>query len=246
MLVGGAILWWRVLVPIVVNARHRLRVHTVRPEASGVVSLYLEGRNVDRMGIEPGQFFLFRFLTPGRWWKTHPFSLSAAPTQNFMRVTVKDLGDDTRKLPQVRTGTRVLVEGPYGTFTESRRTRRRVLLIAGGIGITPLRAMLDSFDRNVDVVLLYRVATRDEIVFEDELRKFALARNRTVHIIVGNTIGDDETDLLSIPALERGVPHLASRECFVCGPPPMIAALRARLEKLGIPRSRIHFERFEF
>jgi predicted ferric reductase len=245
VVVAGAILWWRVLVPCVTNSRHRLRVHGVEREAPGVVSIYFSGRHLDALGAEPGQFFLWRFLTPGGWWKTHPFSLSAAPTKNSVRITVKDLGDGTNELQHVRRGTRAFVEGPYGAFTDARRTRRRVLLVAGGIGITPLRALLDAFDATVDVVLLYRVARPDDVVFVDELRRFSTAPNVTIHVIPGTAIGDDQTDILSVPALRRGVPDIATRECFVCGPPALIAAMHRRLRKLGVPRAHIHYERFE-
>jgi len=244
-LVFGSILAWRVVVPIRLNARHRLRVHAVRREAPGVVSIIVSGKRLDRIGADPGQFFLWRFLTPDLWWKTHPFSLSAAPTRDFLRITVKDLGDGSKQLQRIRPGTRVFAEGPYGTFTNARRSRRGTLLVAGGIGITPLRAMLDAFRPADDVVLLYRVARPEDAVFGAELESFAKSSNVRVHIITGTEIGNDQTDLLSIPALKRGVPDIRDRDCFVCGPPPLIAAMRRRLEKLGVPRAHIHFERFE-
>ncbi len=244
-LVLGAIIWWRILVPVRLNGRHRLRVHRVKREAPGVVSIVLSGRRLDRMGAQPGQFFLWRFVTADTWWKTHPFSLSAVPTRDFVRITVKDLGDDTKLLQRVRPGTRVLAEGPYGTFTGALRTRARVLLIAGGIGITPLRAMLDGFGRDDDVVLLYRVARPEDAVFVDELRAFAQRPNASLHVIPGTWVGDDQTDLLSVPALRQGVPDIAARDCFVCGPPGLLSAMRRRLNSLGVPRKQVHFERFE-
>jgi predicted ferric reductase len=245
LFVFGSILVWRVALPVRLNARHQLRVHSVRHEAPGVVSIRLRGRHLDQLGAEPGQFFLWRFGTAATWWKTHPFSLSAVPERERMRITVKDLGDDSKRLQQLRPGVRVYAEGPYGTFTDARRTRRRVLLVAGGIGVTPLRAMLDGYGPADDVVLLYRVARAEDAVFVDELRRFAQAPNMTIHIIAGTEIGDDRTDLLSIPALRKGVPDIADRECFVCGPPALIAAMHRRLAKLGVPHGHIHYERFE-
>jgi ferredoxin-NADP reductase len=239
-------LWWRVLEPLRRNRRHRLRVEGVQHEAPGVASIYLSGRHLDELDARPGQFFLWRFLTPSGWWQAHPFSLSAAPTHRRMRITVKDLGDHSRRWLQVKRGTRVFAEGPYGTFTAERRTQRRVLLIAGGIGITPLRALLDGFGPDDDVVLLYRVERPEDAIFGDELRRFAAAENITIHVIPGTEIGDDRTDLLSVPALQRGVPDIARRECFVCGPPGLIAAIRRRLRALGVPARHIHYERFEF
>ena len=245
-LVFGTLLWWRVVVPVARNRRHRLRVKGIQHEAPGVTSIYISGRHLDELDAQPGQFFLWRFLTPSGWWQAHPFSLSAAPTRNVMRITVKDLGDHTHRLQHLRHRTGVFFEGPFGTFTAERRTGGPVLLIAGGIGITPLRALLETIPPNDDVMLLYRVEHREDAIFEAELRQFAHARNVTIHIIPGTEIGDDRTDLLSVPALRRGVPDIAQRECFVCGPPGLIAAMKRRLGMLGVPRYRIHYERFEF
>ena len=246
VVVFGAMLWWRVLEPVRFNRRHGLRVDGVQREAPGVASIYLGGRHLDDLDAQSGQFFLWRFLTPNGWWQAHPFSLSAAPTHRRLRITVKDLGDHTHRLQRIKRGTRVFAEGPYGTFTAERRTQRRVLLIAGGIGITPLRALLDTFGSDDDVVLLYRVERPDDVIFGDELRRFERAENMTIHVIPGTEIGDDQTDLLSVPALQRNVPDIAERECFVCGPPGLIDAIKRRLQILGVPPHHIHYERFEF
>ena len=245
--VFGTILAWRVARPIAFNARHRLWVHAVRPEAHGTVSLYIAGRNLDRIDARPGQFFLWRFLGGTGWAKAHPFSLSAAPNGRHLRITVKDLGDDTRRIQRLQPGTRVFAEGPYGTFTAERRTRRRVALIAGGIGITPLRALVESLPAAPgDVTLLYRAAYKKDLAFRDELGALAERRGIELHALIGPEIGDDRTDQLGIPALRRLVPDIADRDVFVCGPPAMVDAVRRRLAALRVPRDRIHFERFAY
>lgn len=247
VVVAAALIGWRVVRPIGLNLSHRMRVESVVPEAPGVVSIHVTGRRLDRLGAQPGQFFLWRFLTRDGWYKAHPFSLSAAPTARSLRFTVKNLGDETARMQHVRAGTRLFAEGPYGTFTEGRRTRRKILLLAAGIGITPLRALVESMHaRKGEIMLLYRVVSARDAIFEHELRELARSRGIVVHIIPGAEIGDDNTDLLSIPALRAGVPGIASRDCFICGPPAFIDALRRRLERLGVPRRHIHFERFEF
>jgi predicted ferric reductase len=241
----GAIAWWRVAQPILLNQRLLLRVHSVQPEGPGVVSINLSGRALDRIGAQPGQFFLWRFLTRHGWWQAHPFSLSAAPTARRLRITVKDLGDHTHRLQRLKRGTRVMVEGPFGTFTAAKRTRRKALFIAGGIGITPLRAMLDTVRAHDDVIVLYRVARPEDAIFTEELQRIAKERGVVVQLITGTEIGDDHTDLLGIPALRRGVPDIATRDCFVCGPPALVNAVHPRLVTLGVPSGQIHFERFE-
>jgi ferredoxin-NADP reductase len=122
-----------------------------------------------------------------------------------------------------------------------------VLLVAGGIGITPLRSLLDALPGTPgDVTLLYRIVDDDDAVFRDELRDLAAARGIEFRLGVGPEIGDDQTDRLGIPALRVMVPDVRERDCFACGPPGMIDAMRRRLRLLGVPKSQIHFERFEF
>lgn len=245
--VFGSFVVWRVGRPVLFNARHRLRVDSVRPEGDGVVSVYVSGRRLGRVGAQAGQFFLWRFLTGSGWAKAHPFSLSAAPNDHFLRVTVKALGDDTVRIARLRRGTRVFAEGPYGTFTADRRTQRRIALIAGGIGITPLRALLESMRYAPgDAILLYRVAAEGDIAFGGELDKLSRKRGVDVRILVDAEIGDDQTDGLGIPALRSLIPDIAERDVYVCGPPAMLVAVRRRLLALAVPPDRIHFERFEY
>ena len=135
------ILAFRVGQPIATSLHHGLRVANIVAEGPGVVSIYLTGRDLEQLQADAGQYFQWRFLTRATWWRTHPFSLSAAPNGRWLRITVKALGDDTRALGSLPIGTKVFVEGPYGALTLARRSRRGVLLIAGGIGIAPIRAL---------------------------------------------------------------------------------------------------------
>jgi predicted ferric reductase len=246
LVVIAILLMWRVVMPWRFNARHQLKVKNVVREAPGVVTINLTGRYLGSIRAEGGQFFLWRFLTRDGWWKAHPFSLSASPTTKRLRITVKDLGDTTHKLQSIRSGTRVFVEGPFGAFTASSRAGRPMLFVAGGIGITPIRAMLDEAPIRSRCTLLYRVNRREDIVFGRELEDLAARRGVEVHFLTGLDIGDDETDQLGIPALMRLVPDVIDRECFVCGPPALIEAVCRRLRAIGVPDSCVHYERFEF
>ena len=134
----------RVVTPLRNAGRHRLRVTAVVPEGAGVVSIVVEGRHLEELRAESGQFFRWRFLTPDSWSTAHPFSLSAPPTPTHLRLTVKSLGDGSGFLQRLEPGTWVMAEGPYGAMTARRRTRRDVLLVAGGVGITPMRALFET------------------------------------------------------------------------------------------------------
>jgi predicted ferric reductase len=233
---------FRVGVPLAQMLRHRLRVAEVVDEGPGVVSLRIVGRRLDRLRVEPGQFFLWRFLDRRRIWSAHPFSLSAAPDGRSLRITVKALGDHTARLAGVRPGTRVLAEGPFGVFTEAAKRRRdQVLLLAGGIGITPIRSLVEGM--RGDVVLVYRVLRDEDLVLRSELDELAARDGFTVNYVVGDHVGDGGR-LLSPEHLRELVPDVSERDVFLCGPPAMTDALSRRLRAAGVPRRHIHLERF--
>ncbi len=135
-----------------------LRVVAVTPAGPDAVTIEIEGHHLNELRAEAGQFFRWRFMTPDHWGSAHPFSLSAPPTDRRLRLTVKALGAGTRKLQNLEVGTRVVAEGPYGALTAGRRTQADVLLIAGGVGITRLRALFETIPlaTDDDLVLLYR------------------------------------------------------------------------------------------
>jgi ferredoxin-NADP reductase len=237
----GLVLRYRVLAPLQAAFHHRLRVIAVIPEASGVVSIVLQGRHVAELNAEPGHFFRWRFLTAGSWGTAHPFSLSAPPVGDRLRLTVKALGDGSGRLQHLRVGTRVVAEGPYGAMTAERRTRPDVLLIAGGVGITPMRALFETIPTTPgqDLVLLYRARTRKDIVFRAELDALAARRRARVVYLLGTN-----PDLLSPHSLHRLVPGLTQRDVYLCGPPGMAAAVRSSLDSAGVPLAHLHEERF--
>ena len=232
---------FRVLVPLAAVLRHRLRVAEVTPEGPGVVSLRITGRNLDRLRAHAGQFFVWRFLDRHRWWTAHPFSLSEAPDGRSLRITVKALGDHTGRLADLRPGTRVLAEGPFGVFTEHVRRRDKVVLIAGGIGITPIRALLETM--RGDIVVLYRAVTEADVIFREELDRLAAARDAAVHYIVGDHRGAGAA-LLSARHLKELVHDIEERDVFLCGPPAMTAVLEQNVRGARVPRRHIHTERF--
>lgn len=232
---------FRVLLPLARGLRHGLRVTEVREEGPGVVSIRIGGRGLERLKARPGQFFLWRFLDRRRWWTSHPFSLSEAPDGKSLRITVKALGDHSAKLASVQVGTRVLAEGPMGTFTEDARRSGKALLLAGGIGITPVRALLETMGG--DVVVVYRALAESELVLRSELDAIAGARDVTVHYVVGDHRGDGAS-LLSPPHLVELVPDVAERDVYLCGPAGMTAALERTIRAVNVPRRHLHVEKF--
>ncbi len=239
--VAVLVLWYRAAVPLRAFARHEFKVIGVKDEGPGVISVYIGGSHLDELAAEPGQFFRWRFLTRSLWWSSHPYSLSAAPGTDVLRITVKDLGDHSQALSRLRPGTRVMAEGPYGAFTAGQ-TGRGVLLLAGGVGITPLRAMFATLPGAV--TLIYRASSEQDIVFRDELDAIAAARGATVYYLVG-TRAEIGGDPLSPRMLRSLVPGLDQQEVYVCGPSGMTSAAVEALRAAGVPRRQIHFESFE-
>ncbi len=241
------VLTFRVFLPARMAIHHQLRISAITEEAPGVVSIYITGRDLTNLPMRAGQFFKFRFLTRSAWWRVHPFSLSAAPNAQYLRITVKDVGDFTASLPWLSPGTRVVVEGPYGVFSALRRRLPRVALIAGGIGITPVRALLEEMpQRKNAVVLIYRASTWDDVVFQSELDQLMRERGGTVHYIIGRRGREVPRDPLSARALRILIPDIVERDVFICGPREMLTAVRQSLNDLHVPARQIHQERFAF
>jgi predicted ferric reductase len=236
---------YRFLDPILRVWRHGMRVDSVIDEGNGVVSIVVRGRHLDDLGAEPGQFFRWRFLTRSTWQTANPFSLSAPPSDRFLRLTVKAVGDGTRAIQNVPVGTTLLAEGPYGAMTERRRSGTGVLLVAGGVGITPMRALFETVhEHGSRLTLLYRAPSKDEVLFRDEL--VSIAKDRGAELIVITGSSSDPRRALSAANLRRWVPDVARRDVFICASPRFSAAAHAALAEAGVPRRRVHQEEFVF
>ncbi|MFF7189801.1 ferric reductase-like transmembrane domain-containing protein [Streptomyces sp. NPDC008222] len=240
----ACLLWGRVLEPLVLNARHGLRVAAVVRESDTMFSVYIQGKNLHRIGAQAGQFFRWRFLTSHGWWQSHPFSLSCAPNRQWLRLTINPVGDHTSQLCSLRPGTRVIAEGPFGTFTADRQRRSQTLLIAAGSGIAPIRALLERTP--AQTVLIYRARTAEEIVFRDELDDLAARRDARIHYVLGSRDDPWPQSLFTPEGMTDLVPDASSRDVFLCGPPALIAAAVDVLGQLGVPESQIHLDPFEF
>jgi predicted ferric reductase len=239
------VLRWRVLQPLFQLWRHRLRVEDVRQESADVISVLMSGQHLDELRAQPGQFFRWRFLTATTWRSAYPFSLSAAPTCNRLRITVKVRGDGTKRLFNLPVGTLVFAEGPYGVLTTRRRRRPRVLLIAGGVGITPMRALFEAIDLpGKDVTLVYRAPCERDLVFKGELDEIAERSGARVVYLVGPST--DEANDMSAPALNRLVGDLSDHDVYLCASPRLAAGVRESLMDRGFPRHQLHEERFSF
>ena len=239
---AGVVLTFRVLQPIWRSAWHQLRIVSVREEVPGVFSVICSGRHLDRLAVSGGQFFQWRFLVRGLWWQAHPYSLSALPKPPYIRVTIKGLGDQSRAVARLTPGTRVAIEGPYGAFTHHARATDKVALIGAGVGITPLRALLEDLPRTVDVSVIVRASTPQDVVHGDEVAALVAERGGRLHQIVGAR----REARLDARALRTIVPDIAGRDVYICGPEDFGDAVTDAARDLGVPEPQVHREIFSF
>lgn len=241
---GATVLGFRFLRPWYLSCRHHLVVGSVVREAPNIISIRITGRNVHCFHARPGQYFRWRFLAPGAWHLAHPYSLSEEPGGRGFRITVRIAGRHTAMLSQLPIGTRVIAEGPCGGLIAGTSWAGPVALIAGGIGITPLRALFATAPCAENAItLIYRAHDPADIVFRAELEQIAARRGGTVHFLTGRR--DQPRNDLSPASLTRLCPDLARSRVFVCGPAGYAQAIRASLESLGVPRGRVRSESFQ-
>jgi predicted ferric reductase len=253
---AATIYWWtlwacvvtalivgRIVIPMWRNARHQFRVAAVVPESDNVVSVHITGRHLDRLPARAGQFFIWRFPGHNRWWQANPFSLSAAPDGRSLRLTAKAAGATSAGLRGLLVGNPVVAEGPYGAFTTLHQVTDATLLIAGGVGVTPIRALLE--ESTGPCVVLYRVQTMADAVLLPELQALARLRGARLHVLAGRTgTGNPPFAPFAPEQLAAMVPDIAHRDVFVCGPPAMTEAVLRSVRALGVPRAQVHAERF--
>jgi ferredoxin-NADP reductase/DMSO/TMAO reductase YedYZ heme-binding membrane subunit len=239
---GGAVLCFRIGLPIWRSLYHRLRVVSVTPASDGAVSIVVAGRHVERLRVDGGQYFQWRFLRRGLWWQAHPFSLSAMPAPPYLRITVGVGGDLGPLLASLRPGTPVAIEGPYGTFTSYVRQGRKVLLVGAGIGVTPVRSLLEHLPDDADVSMILRATRERDLPLRRELNSLVSARGGALHEL----IGPREKVRVDPAALRRLVPDVAQRDVYICGPDGFNEQVVVAARALGVSEERIHREQFSF
>jgi predicted ferric reductase len=248
----GAIATFRFVEPVVSSLRHRLTVSGVTMVSPGVTSIHFTGRNLRSLGSAGGQFFIWRFWTGRTWWHSHPISLSAMPTDTTARITVRDLGAGSARISSIPVGTPVSIEGPYGIFSDVARTAPRLAIIAAGIGVTPVRALLESARfAPGEATILLRAGSDDETYLWDEIGEIAAAKGATLYSMVGHRARRGPAWMTEADA-RRGVtigsvfPRLAESDLYVCGPTSWLDEVVADARASGIPGHQVHEERFDW
>jgi predicted ferric reductase len=251
---AGAVLVYRVGLPLLRTFRHRLTVTAVARESSDVVTVRMAGRALESLPVRAGQYFIFRFRDGRGWTRGNPYTLSAPARTHGLQITAKNLGAGSGRLARLRPGTKVLIEGPYGRLTGEDRVGTKVTMFACGIGITPMRSLLEelAYERG-DASLIYRARTEPDLVFRRRLEKLSARRGVRVHYVTGSRApgeaswrpADDPSESDSA-ALLRLVPDLPEHDVFICGPDAWMDAAVAATVAAGVPRNQLHQERFSW
>jgi predicted ferric reductase len=237
------LLFFRLVKPLIRYRRHKFKIEKVTIESPDAVSIRVSGQRLEQFRFSGGQFAVWRFLAAGFWGESHPFSFSEASNGKSIRLTVKALGDYTRRLANLKPGTPVILDGPLGVFTHHAAVTDKRLYIAGGIGITPIRSMLGE-KPSLDSILLYGRRTEAEAILRNELEGFT-KRGLKLHLILdGQADWSGEKGLVDAEKIQRLAPDYLERDIYLCGPWPMMKAIIAALDKLDFPRRQLHFEKF--
>ena len=237
----GAIVTFRVILPVARNFGtacewppcSKRRQVSIRSSS---------GTNLSFLNVSGGQFFMWRFMAKGLWAHSHPYSLSALQRPPFLRVTVKGLGDQSKAVAKVKPGTRVFIEGPYGKFTSHARSTNRVVLIGAGVGITPLRALLEDLPTSVDVSVIVRGASYEDIVHREELLELVNQRNGRLFELVGSR----QAVRMDLSELKKLLGSLSNADVYICGPTDFNESITKAVQRLGAREQRIHHEVFSF
>ncbi len=242
------LLAFRVYLPLYTTLRHRLVVQRVVPVGGDAVSIEMTGRHLDQLDASGGNWMTWRFLTPRLVFEPHPFSLSAHPTDTSLRVTVRNLGAGTARLQALRPGTRVLLEGPYGVFTDRSRVSDRVVLVGAGIGIAPIRALLESMDTQPGkATVILRASTPDQLYLADEVQRICKKRRIPVVVLVGHRAGETWVpEAYAGRRLVDFVPWVAKADVYVCGPNSWMDEVISDARACGVPEPQIHHEKFDW
>jgi predicted ferric reductase len=247
MLAGGASWLYRVVFFKRFGPRYRYRVEAIVPHGSSAIDCVM--RPVERrMMYEPGTFVFLRVpALQGQENELHPFSISSSPVERDLRVSVRPIGDFTRRLPLLDPGTELELYGPFGGFTSHRFARfRRIVCIGAGIGITPFLGML-AFERsNRDfrrIWLYYVVRDEQDAVYDSEIRESYLDAESYIEYALWPTSSRGRITAAQVAA---DVAPLKDYAVMLCGQPSFIADLAAQFGALGVPPNRIITEEFEF
>lgn len=237
---------WRFGLPIYRYYKYDFSISRIEPETPTVTNVYIRANNLHNLKIIPGQFVLVRIFTQDRWWQEHPFSVSMVPGGDELRLSIRQSGDYTSDITALKAGTKVMISGPLGRFTAEKAVTNKRLFIAGGIGITPLRAMYEeAVEDGLDSILIFANRNDKDVPLRSEVDAIAKRSKRKVIYAYSDAQKPGAVHgRVDAKMIQELVSDVSERDIYICGPPPMMQAILSELTSLGIAPDHIHTEKF--
>ena len=226
------------------------KICSIHEETDSIWSIWLEPVGHTGIDFEAGQFVWITLGDSPFSMQQHPFTISSAPGQKMVRLTIKELGDFTSQIDTLEQGSIAFIEGPYGNFTLDASSSAHNVFIVGGIGITPTMSVLQTLKSNGDqrkTTVIYGTPSQKLTPFYAELKNLSSELNlNLVHVFEDAPDGwDGETGFITEEIMKRNLPDdFMNCEFFICGPPPMMDVVEPTLRDWGVPVYRVHSERF--
>lgn len=221
--------------------KFKYKIKNVSQLNPDILEIEMEGEN-KKMDFKPGQFAFFSFIGESVSSESHPFSISSSNKEETLKITVKNLGDYTSLLKNLKKGDDVTVDGPYGNFSYKKIENKNQIWIAGGIGITPFYSMAKSLDEGYQVDLYYSIREGKEAVYQKEFEEIT-EKNSDFKFNLWDAKQKGYINSGLISNISKG---LNDKDIFLCGPPVFMESLKNQFLSLGVDIKRIHYENFSF
>ena len=230
-------------------------------ETYGITSVLFEKPKEDKLSSwKPGQFASISVYRNGQWTKPHPFTISCAPEEDKLRMTIKQKGEFTSKIPELSPGEKIKISGPYGNFCSDVEKQENIVMIAGGVGITPFLSVLRHFQAikaTNKVTLFWANRTLEDVFAQDELQNmqtelflkviYVLSREKEENIPANQETGSEsfEKGHITRDIIEKYLPDF-SAAFYLCGPPKMQEFVLNELQACGVDPESVQKESFNF
>lgn len=228
--------------------KYETSFQNIIPRTSNIVSYrFLRPQGLD---YKPGQFFFVTLKHDGKEVRKH-FSFSSSPTEAEHIEFTKKLSDSefSETLKSVNVGDWAGIEAPFGQFTFEGEYPK-IALLGGGIGITPFRSICkNATDKGLSnkITLFYGCHTPSDIVFRSDFEELAQRNSNFKLVFTVNEAPSDwngRTGNIDADMIRKEMPDYAENVFYACGPPPMVKAMQALVESLGLPKEKLKVEYF--
>lgn len=251
------VLGWYFLFKIKLGRLPKHEIASVTQPTPDIYEISIKAENGESIDYEAGQYAFFRFVDSEVSSEAHPFSFSSAPehSEDTIEIMVKESGDFTSTLDQVKAGDQLTIEGPYGNYypEEEKKSDTPILLFSGGIGVTPNFSILRheiAVNSDRRIIFVWGLDTESDMMYIDELEQISEENeNFSFHLIFsgeeveGYPHGFVDDDFIRDEGLEE---YYETANWHVCGPPPMLAAATGLMDDQGVSEEQRYVEEFAF